>query len=164
MEKMKITNTHSETVESLKKLRNQSEKKKAKIKISAVLMCLDGNGVRQIGQLLHIDVQTASRYIRAFNDGGIDRLLSYKKSTGRPPILSEQEQEFCKQMFELTPEEAGLGIDVNWNSRIIQDFIEKEFGKKMKKSAIVELLHRMGFSFTRPTYVLAKADKKNLRI
>jgi transposase len=160
VEKMKILDMHGETVESLKSLRNQSEKKKVKMKISAVLMCLDGNGVRQIGKLLHIDVQTASRYIKAFNDGGINTLLSYKKSTGRPPVLNEQEQEYCKEVFQLTPEEAGLGINANWNSRIIKEFIEKEFGKKMKKSAIVEMLHRMGFSFTRPTYVLAKAAKK----
>ena len=43
----------------------------------------------------------------------------------------------------------------------MQDFIEKEFGKKMTRTAIQEMLHRMGFSYTRPTYVLAKADKKN---
>ena len=162
MDKMKVTSMYGETVESLKKLRSQIEVKKAKIKISAVLMCIDGNGVRQIGKLLHIDMQTASRYIRAFNEGGVDKLLSYKKSPGRPPILSEQESDFCKEMFEMTPEEAGLGINVNWNSRIMQDFIEKEFGKKMQKTSVIDMLHRMGFSFTRPTYTLARADKKNL--
>lgn len=47
-------------------------------------------------------------------------------------------------MFQMTPEQAGMGINVNWNSRIIGEFIEKEFGKKMKKE----------------TYVLAKVDKK----
>ena len=122
---------------------------------------MHGETVESLKKILHIDMQAASRYIKAFNEGGIEKLLSYKKSTGRPSILSEQEKEILKEMLQLTPEEAGLGISVNWNSIIVRDFIEKEFGKKMTKSAVIEMLHQMGFSFTRQTYVLTKADKKN---
>lgn len=61
----------------------------------------------------------------------------------------------------LTPKEAGVDINVNWNTRIMRDFINQEFGKEISMNGILRMLKRFGFSFTRPTYVLAKADKKN---
>lgn len=162
MKKIEITDMHGETVKSLKESRTKyREMPKAERKINTILMCIEGQGAREIEKLLHICYQTASKYVKAFNGKGLAGLLEYKMASGRPPILSEQEQECCKEMFQLTPAQIGLDINTNWNSRIMQDFIEKEFGKKMTRTAIQEMLHRMGFSYTRPTYVLAKADKKN---
>lgn len=165
MQKIKITNMHYETKSSLKRARTKYRKiPKAEKKINSILMCLNGMSARQIEQKLEISYQAVSRYVKAFNDGGLEKLLGYTKGGGRPPILSEQEQEFCKEMFLLTPQEAGIGIDVNWNSRIMQNFIKQNFGKHMSMTAIQAMLHRMGFSYSRPTYVLAKADKKNCSI
>lgn len=162
MKKIEITDMHGETVKSLMMSRTKYQHiPKAERKINTILMCIEGQSAREIEKLLHICYQTASKYIKTFNEKGLEGLLEYKMASGRPPILSEQEQDFCKEMFQLTPAQIGLDINTNWNARIMQDFIEKEFGKRMTKTAIQEMLHRMGFSYTRPTYVLAKADKKN---
>jgi transposase len=161
VEKLSIRDYHDETLKSLKRARNAAETKKAQIKITAVMMCWEDKSANQVATDLNIHVQTACRYINAFNEGGLEKLLDYKKSPGRKTILSEQEIEMCKEMFMLTPEDVNFAINVNWDTGIMQEYIFKEFGKKIDRSNIHRLLKKLGFSYTRPTYTLARADKKN---
>jgi putative transposase len=57
-----------------------------------------------------------------------------------------------------TPEDAGIGVGVNWDSRLMQAYIQKTHGKKLSRSNLQKIMKTMGFSYTRPTYMLAKAD------
>ena len=43
----------------------------------------------------------------------------------------------------------------------MQEYILKEFGKKIDRNNIHRVLKKLRFSYTRPTYTLARADKKN---
>ena len=106
--------------------------------------------------------KTVSKYIRNFEAGGLDELLKYGKGSGKPPKLNKQERADLSEKILSTLKECGCGESMNWTSKLIQDFIQKEFGIQMGLTGIQALLHRMGFSFTRPTYTLARADKKNL--
>lgn len=158
--KLAIINTHGQTIQLLRRERNKNTAKKAYVKITVIMMCWKGKSALEISKDLELDIHTVTKYIHNFNEGGLERLLNYNKSPGRPSKLSEQEQEFCKEMFSLNPEEIDFAIDVNWNSRIMQDFIKEEFGKELHRSTIQRMLAKMGFSYTRPTYTLAKADEK----
>lgn len=165
MQKAEITDTHGETIESLKKAKTANQNiPKAQTKITVIMMCMDGHGVLEISRILKISNTTAGRYIKRFNGGGLDELLDYKKASGAPCKLSEAERQFCYEIFQQTPKEAGFGVSANWTSPMMQEFIKKEFGKKLTPTGIQKMLHRMGFSFTRPTYTLARADKKNHRV
>jgi transposase len=161
VKKLSINDYHDETLKSLKMARNAAETKKAQIKITVVMMCWNGKSANQIATDLDIHVQTACRYINAFNEGGLEKLLDYNKSPGRKTILTEQEIEMCKEMFMLTPEEINFAINVNWDTGVMQKYILQEFGKKIDRSNIHRMLKKHGFSYTRPTYTLARADKKN---
>ena len=111
--------------------------------------------------MLSISHHTVSKYIKLFEIGGLEELLKYGKGSGKPPKLNEQERNLLSEKILLTPKEAGCGESVNWTSKLVQEFIQKEFKAKMGLTGIQALLHRMGFSYTRPTYTLARADKKN---
>lgn len=69
MEKLSINDYHGETLKTLKMARNAAETKKAQIKITVVMMCSKGKSANQIATDLDIHVQTACRYINAFNEG-----------------------------------------------------------------------------------------------
>lgn len=162
MKKATIANTHGETIESLKKAKTKYQDiPKSNTKLTVIIMCLGGNGVLDISKALNMSTTTAGKYIRDFNDGGLEKLLNYVKASGRPSTLSNAEQELCYEVFQQTPKEAGIGVSTNWTSTMMQEFVYKEFGKKMTPTGIQKMLHRMGFSYTRPTYTLARADKKN---
>lgn len=157
-----ITNTHGETIQSLKRAKTKyKDVPKSEAKINVIMQCMDGHGVREIVNLLKLSDKAVSKYIHTFNEGGLEELLKYRTSSGRPCKLSKQEQALVAEVVLSTPKEHGCGENVNWTAPLVREFIYKEFGKKMSNVGIQILLHRMGFSFTRPTYVLAKADKKN---
>jgi transposase len=162
VKKAEIKDLHGETKASLKKAKIEYQKiPKTETKITVVMLCLDGHGILEIKRMLNMSDKTVSKYIRLYNNGGLKELLKYGKGSGKPPKLNEQERTFLADRIVSTPKESGCGESANWTSKLIQELIKKEFGKKMGLTGVQALLHRMGFSFTRPTYTLARADKKN---
>mgnify|MGYP000844956241 CR=1 FL=1 len=162
MKKVEITNTHGETKTSLKKAINKySGVKKAETKITVIMLCMDGHGSNEISRMICVGRDTARRYISSFNEGGLEKLLGYKTSPGRKSRLSEQEKDLICDALLSTPKEMGCGESVNWTTTEVQTFIKNEFNKDMTSVGILKMLNRMGYSFTRPTYVLARASKKN---
>ena len=163
MKKASITDMHGETKKSLKNARIRYRMiPKAESKINVILQCLNGHGVLEICKLLDMSDKTVSKYIQRFNEGGLEAVLQIGKSTGHPYTLTEEERNAVKEaLLFSSPKESGCGESVNWTSVQLREFIQKKFGKDMSNVGIQKMLHKMGFSFTRPTYVLAKADKKN---
>lgn len=51
-------------------------------------------------------------------------------------------------------------MNVNWNSRIIAQYVKDVYDIEIEASSIRRLMKRMGFTYTRPTYVLMKADEE----
>lgn len=162
MKKAEIRNTHGETKASLKKaISKNAGVKKAETKITVIMLCMDGHGSNEISKMIHIGRETARKYIRSFNEGGLDELLGYRTSPGRRSRLSEQEKDLLREALESTPLATGCGESVNWTTTEVRKFINNEFNKDMTQVGILKMLKKMGYSFTRPTYVLAKASKKN---
>ena len=158
MKALRIEDLHGETMESLKQARTSSQIKKSQIKISVIMLCMDGYNSSAIAGMLHLQAHTVGKYIRAFNEGGLEQLLEYGKGSGRPSKLTEEERADCKEKLLQTPEMAGIGVGVNWDSRLLQAYIQKVHGKMLSRSNLQKIMKAMGFSYTRPTYVLAKAD------
>lgn len=162
MKKAEITNTHGYTKESLKKAKTEyREIKKAEIKITVIMLCMDGYGVNQIEKMLNMGDRTVSKYISNFNEGGLEKLLEYKTSPGRKSRISLQEIEFVESSLESTPKEMNCGNSANWTLKDIQNLIKKEFNKCYSIEGIRKILKKRGYAFNRPTYVLARASKKN---
>jgi transposase len=46
----------------------------------------------------------------------------------------------------------------NWTAKVACLWVQKEFGIPYKVNSMLVLFHRLNLSYTRPTYVLAKAD------
>jgi transposase len=162
MKKAEITNTHGYTKERLKKAKSEfREVKKAEIKITVIMLCMDGYGVNQIEKMLNMGDRTVSKYINNFNEGGLEKLLEYKTSSGRKSRMSQQEIEFVEDALESTPKEMNCGNSVNWTLKNVQTLIKNEFNKKYCIAGIRKILIKREYAFNRPTYVLAKASKKN---
>lgn len=162
MKKAEITNNHGYTKEDIKKLKTKyQDVRKADTKMSVVMLCMDGYGVNQIVKLLNLDNRTVSKYIKKFNDGGLELLLQYKTSPGRRSRMSEQETELVESALESSPKEMGCGNSENWTMKDIQVFVKNEFNKDYTTTGLRKKMMKRGYAFNRPTYVLAKASKKN---
>lgn len=60
--------------------------------------------------------------------------------------------------MEKKPADVGFPANMNWTSGLVRDWIHKQFQVEYSERGARELLYRLGFSFTRPTYTLAKSD------
>ncbi|MED3088887.1 winged helix-turn-helix domain-containing protein [Bacillus toyonensis] len=61
-------------------------------------------------------------------------------------------------LIESTPNQEGIGPETHWDTRVLQYLLEERYHVSMSRGGICDMLHRWGFTYTRPTYRLKKAD------
>jgi len=61
-------------------------------------------------------------------------------------------------MTTKTPDEVGFGRRKNWNANIARKWVSDNFNVEYSSRGMLQVLHRLNLSYTRPTYTLAKAD------
>lgn len=81
------------------------------------------------------------------------------QSSGRPSFLTaEQEEELRSLIIDQKPADVGFPAEMNWTAPLVRDWIKREFGVAYSERGARKLLRLLGFSYTKPTYTLAKAD------
>jgi transposase len=159
MKKLRVTDTHGWTVETLKKYERTLNNASSLKRVMAVRFVMEGYQGLEVAALLHVHRQSVSTYVNHFNQGGIDKLLERKSAPGRSPYLSEAEEAEVKRwLIESTPAKEGFGPESYWDTRVLQHVLEERFHIVMSRNGITDMLHRWGFRYTRPTYRLKKAD------
>lgn len=114
-------------------------------RVAVVRLIMQGHYAFEIAGWLNIHRQTVSKYVKKFNQGGMDSLLHREYAPGKTPFLSPEE---------------GYGCETCRDTRILQEVLKKKFAVTMSRSGIGDMLKRWGFSYTRPTYTLKRADRK----
>jgi transposase len=124
---------------------------------------LMGNTTSQIALILGRTSKTIKAYIDAYNKLGLNGLIM-KQSTGKPTRLSKDQQTQLKQtIIDHVPHEVGFTGKFNWTLEIIASYILREFGHTYSIRGVSKLMHRIGMSYTKPTYTLAAADEEKQR-
>ncbi|HFD1796247.1 TPA: transposase, partial [Enterococcus faecium] len=130
----------------------------------AVKLVLEGHTRKEAGHTIGRDEHTVSHYVKNYCHNGIQGLVS-KKQSGRPSRLTdEQEAELVQIVAYHTPEEVGFKSRANWTLAIVCDLILREWSYGYTQKGVADLLHRLGLSWTRPTYTLKKADSKKQQV
>jgi hypothetical protein len=78
--------------------------------------------------------------------------LAYKKPPGRPARLTKTQKQELKEMILAGPEEAGYA-SACWTSLMVQELIQKKFGKGYSRFYVCELLGHLGFSYQKARFV-----------
>ena len=127
-------------------------------KYQVVYLHMKGYTNVQISEITTLHEKTVGVYVNAYKLSGADALVP-KKPSGRPSFLSEEQEAWLyKTIKENTPEEVGFEGIRNWTAKIACLWVLKEFGVQYSVNGMLDLFHRINLSYTRPTYVLAKAD------
>ena len=113
---------------------------------------------KQIAEMLDLDQHTVGSYVRIYKSQGVDGLIPQKPS-GRPKFLTKEQEELVYDTISnKTPENVGFDGVKNWTARLACLWVLETFGIQYKVNGMLKLFHRINLSYTRPTYVLAKAD------
>jgi transposase len=139
---------------------NKEKNLKMFLRYQAIYLRLKGRKLQEIADIIRASRKTVINYIAAYRKDGLDGLIPVKQ-TGQPKFLTdEQENKLIKVIIDMVPAEVGFAATYNWTAKIIKEYIQKTFNVEYSISGVTALLHRLGFSYTRPNYTLKKADPK----
>jgi putative transposase len=123
-----------------------------------ILLHLEGLTYDQISVIVNRTPTTIGFYVRAYKTNGLAGLKRGQPS-GRPSKLTkEQEQEVYQLIINQRPVDVGFPAEMNWTASLIREWIKRQFSVTYSERGTRDLLYRLRFSYTRPTYTLAKAN------
>lgn len=146
---MHLSNLTQQERIDLKALHKATEYQKEADRIKAILMMHDGYSQREIARVLLIDEDTITAWKQKFEashtlaDYLIDGYVAYH---GR---LNESQKEKVSAFVE-----DGIIADAD----LVTTFIQKQFKTSYTNAAVVQLLHRLGFSYKNTTLIPSKHD------
>ncbi|QWH75397.1 transposase (plasmid) [Bacillus mycoides] len=159
MAKLRVTTEYGITVHDLLQEERKTKNSFFKQRLMSIRLVMDGHSATSAAQIIGICRQSVSTYVQMFNSDGIESLLERRYPPGRTPYLSSSEEtEIRTILIESTPNQEGIGPETHWDTRVLQYLLEERFHISMSRGGICDMLHRWGFTYTRPTYRLKKAD------
>ncbi len=96
--------------------------------------------------------------MNSYKENGIEGLKSGKAPGASYKLIPQQREELVQVIVNQLPADVGFSAKFNWTLAIIAAYIEREWNVNYTQRGVSKLLHALGLSYTRPTYVLAKAD------
>ena len=125
----------TESVEDLKVLLRQANKKYEIRRLNMLYLLKSGQAKNrvQVAALLGVDRTSVGNWLRAYETGGLEKLLERGYAPGRTPLLTETQQ--TALLRELQKPE-GFASYVQ-----IQEYIADTFGVKMNYKAVYAMVH-----------------------
>lgn len=138
-----------------------SEKKVRVFKrYQALYLFLSGKTCKETAAIVGITKNTVSSLHTLYKNEGLSGIPD-KTVPGRPSRLDTAQQAALRAaILDKVPSELGFPAEFNWTAGLVAKYIKREYGYAYSIRGITGMLERMGLSYTRPTYVLAKADKE----
>ena len=154
----KITGHESE-INELNRLAKATKSVRMYKRYSVVIKHFQGLTNRKIAEMENLEEHTVSNYIKNYITKGIDGLTMKHSSGAKRKLNPEQEKMIVDVVTNNTPDKVGFECKKNWTIELIRQWVIKEFNITMSHRGMAEVLYRLNLSYTRPTYVMAKADK-----
>lgn len=116
---------------------------------------------KKTAEIEMIAPHTVGIYVNKYYKHGLDGLtMKYYNCGSERKLSATQEKELLDIISNHTPNEVGFINRYNWTIAIVREYIKNKYDIDFCVSATHVVMKRLGLSHTRPTYVLAKADKE----
>jgi transposase len=140
--------------DSLKALHRANQDKRICDRIKAILLLDNGWSFDKVATALLLDSDTIRRYYKTYAEGGKEALLVLHYSGKLPKLNIDQIEKIKAYVKEIIPSSA----------KEVVKYIKDQFGVEYSESAVVLLLHRLGFVYKKPKLVPGKADPEKQEI
>ena len=155
MRRCQITNSWEWTPEALLQRERLASPRLAE-RLRAVRLVWQGYSGVAAAAILGRSPDGVRRYLHAWNRGGLDALTP-GHGPGAAPKLTPDQTAAVVAALQQSPQAVGFGPAVNWDTKLLQAYIQQQYGVRFSRGHLSKWLHRHGFSWTRPTYVLKRA-------
>ncbi|MGL4874235.1 MAG: IS630 family transposase [Clostridium sp.] len=149
-----------EEVTAIKKEMKKTESIRLYTRYFVLLRHFEGFTNRDIAKMVGVGEHAVGSYIKKYKEDGLEGLVMHYGTGANRKFNVEQENILVDTVINKTPDEVGFESRKNWTIEIIRQWAIKEFNIEMSHKGIAVVLHRLNLSYTRPTYVLKKADKE----
>ena len=145
---MKDYTLSKEKKAELEKFHRSLRDKRQADRVKAVIALSRGWSAAQVAEILLFDEKTSRHYFERYQQGGLKALLDDHYSGAEPKLDTHQ-------MSEL---EGYLEEHILPDAKSVIVHIDKLYGVRYSVSGVTDLLHRLGFSYKKPTHVPGKQD------
>jgi len=145
---MKDYTLSKEKTSELEKMHRSLRDKHQADRVKAVIALSKGWSAAQVAEILLFDEKTSRHYFERYQQGGLAALLDDNYSGAEPRLNAHQ-------MSEL---EGYLEEYILPDAKSVIAHIDKLYGVRYSVSGVTDLLHRLGFSYKKPTHVPGKQD------
>lgn len=136
---------------------NTTKSTRMQQRYQVILLHLKGYQNIQIADIVGRCEHTIGKYINAYKKHGIGALVIRPREGAKPKLTLEQEAILIETVSTQTPNQVGLSPYKSWNSKLICLWVKEQFNVTYTNGGMRDMLLRLGFSYTKPTYSLAKA-------
>lgn len=156
--------TTQERIQELTEAMKQTDSTRQYERYLAVRLHLTGRTYSEISDILGRTYQSISTYCRCYEEGGLPALDMGHSPGGSRKLTEEQEQEIAETVINKKPIEVGFEARHTWTLAILASWIERQFGQSFTEKGVSKLLKRLGFSYTKATYTLARANPAEQKV
>jgi transposase len=120
-------------------------------RIHALLALAQSQSVRDVAEMLSLGEQTVRDYRNQYLFKGMASLV-YEAPPGRPSKLTKTQRQQLAEWLKASPQDSGYTSGC-WNTPMIQDLIQRQFGVEYHPHYLCTLLKNMGFSYQKARFV-----------
>lgn len=158
IDKIFKTENNNPAIQAVKEAIKKAKDKRMYQRYMVVLYHLKGYNNKDISEMIGLCQHTVGTYVNKYKENDLPG-LTLGHSPGAPRRLSdEQEAKLVEVITTNTPDEVGYPNKKNWTVNIIKHWVSDNFGIEYSYTGMIDLIHRLKLSYTRPTYALSKAD------
>lgn len=125
-------------------------------RLHGLLLVTAGQSCRDIAQLFGEDGTTVQRWVRRFEQGGLDALREGERS-GRPRTLEPRDWRRLQGDLRKTPRDFGLAATL-WDGPVLAEHLRRRYAVDLGVRQCQRLFRQMGFRLRKPRPQVAQAD------
>lgn len=124
--------------------------KKSAYRLNAIILLGSGWQIAQVKEALLLDDETLRNYVRKYQEGGIQELLTTNYSGRQSSLSSDQESLLCSE----------LETTIHLTTASVIEFVKKTYGITYSSSGMTKLLHRLGYTYKKPKLIPGNPNRE----
>jgi len=134
----------------------RSEESRYDHRLHGLLLVTSGQSCRDVAHLFGEDPSTVQRWVRRFENGGLDALREGERP-GRPRALDMAQWLRLQRDMRETPRSFGLEATL-WDGPLMSEHLRRNYGVELGVRQCQRLFRQMGFRLRKPRPQVAQSD------
>ena len=134
----------------------RSEESRYDHRLHGLLLVTAGHSCRQVAELFDEDGTTVQRWVRRFEQGGLEALREGERS-GRPRVLEAAQWRKLQSDLRKSPRDFDLAATL-WDGPVLSEHLRRRYSVDLGVRQCQRIFRQMGFRLRKPRPQVAQSD------